>query len=291
MSHPKKKPTNKKQQNPRTRSKTKEQGSRARSSVKVLIATLSTLGILSGIGAYYLPGILKSGGNLITSQIPLEYKVTLAAWDPKYLFLNSVSPKMVPSTILQAALDNPESVLAFKSWAEHHGGIMIAPQIQLVLRARDASPIIINDLAVQVTRQYPATAGWFNSWYGCGGVVDVRSVEFNLDKRPFGVTWLNPPGTSIKPPVLSVTDTDSEVIDVEVYTAEPIVFDWVINISYSAAGRQGTLRIDNNGNPFTATSLLGSFAYSLITAKPRLDRDPSADPGTSGSSINGTDTC
>ncbi len=282
---------------------------RSRNRGKMLIAALGALAILIGIGAYYLPGILKSGGNLIVKRPPpLEASASLTQVDPNYVFSRSVTPAMVPTSILREALgDNPAyGTHAFALWAEQHRGIIVAPKLRLILRARDISPVIITGLTIQVTRRYPAKGGWFNAWYGCGGVIDVPTLEVNLDKHPFEVGWLSPTvmpgaGTPVKRPPLRVTDKDNWVIDVQVYTAKPVVMDWVINISYSSAGREGTLRIDDHGKPFVVTSLLGSVGYSL-RSEPKLMRDNSVDPNPNargggmydpnvGTSVDGTETC
>ncbi len=282
---------------------------RRRNLIKMLIAALGALGILSGIGAYYLPGILKSDRNLIIKRPPpLEASASLAQVDPNYVFSRSVTPTTVPTSILREALgDNPAyGTHAFAIWAEQHGGIIVAPKVRLILHTHGIYPVIITNLTIQITRHYPAKAGWFNAWYGCGGVIEVPTLEVNLDKRPFEVGWLSPTvmpsaGTSVKQPTLRVTDKHNEVIDVQVYTEKPVVMSWVINISYSSAGGEGTLRVDNHGKSFVVTSLLGSVGYSL-RSEPKLVRDHSVDPNPNapgggmynpdiGTSMDGTETC
>jgi hypothetical protein len=252
---------------------------KSRSWAKVLGAVLGAFGILGGIGAYYLPGILSAGGRLVDKQPSLEYTAALLMEAPNFVFPRSLRPSAVPMSILRESNNDPASAESdFGAWAQRHGGLIVDPEVQITLRAPSAQPVIVTSITVRVLRRFPARPGWFNAWYGCGGVFNVRTEQVNLAADPIKTEWRGRSGVLKIPPVLRVTDTDNEVIDVEVYTAKPQVDDWVIDVTYLADGHEGSLRVDNNGRPFVVTSLLGSIAYS-DRGPLRLLRDPSVDPG------------
>ena len=206
--------------------------------LKAIISSLAALGVISAICAYYLPGILKSGGNLLIKRAPIYYSETTLPVTPNYVFPRSFPPAKVPVPLLHNIFER-QGLTTFSNWAARHGGVIVAPEVQLVLRARDSSPVIINNISVQIVGQTPTKGGWFNAWDGCGGVVDVRTATVNLDKHPFAVTWSDRSSSRIKPPTLEVTDTDNEVVDVQVYTARPEIIHWIIQVSYSAANNSG----------------------------------------------------
>jgi hypothetical protein len=258
--------------------------------IKAIIGSLAALGVISAITAYYLPGILRSGGSLIVKRAPIYYSESVLPGTPNYVFPISYPPSKVPVSLLHNIFER-QGINAFADWAGRHGGIVVAPEVQLILRARDSSPVIINNISVQIIRQKTAKGGWFNAWDGCGGVVDVRTLTVNLDKRPFSVIWSDRSSSRIKPPTLEVTDTDNEVIDVQVYSTRPKIIYWVIQISYSAASSSGMMRIDNHGAPFAVTSLRNSVAYTVDDTTGRLLRTTSRDGGRDGSGYNYADTC
>jgi len=258
--------------------------------LKAIVSSLAALGIVSAITAYYLPGILRSGGSLVIKREPIYISETVLPGTPNYVFPQSLPPTKVPITLLHNVLER-QGLNPFISWAEQHGGIIVAPEVQLILRARDANPVIINNISVQITRQTPAKGGWFDAWDGCGGVVDVRTLTVNLDRRPFAVFWSDRSSNHMKPPTLKVTDTDNEVVDVQVHTSRPEIIHWVIQVSYFAANGSGTMRVDNHGMPFVVTSLRNSVAYTVDHATGRLVRTRSRDAGRNGSGYDYTDTC
>jgi len=248
--------------------------------LKRIWVTLGALGVLSAVGTYYVPGILHSGGELIIHPAPLQYTATYVRSDPVYVFPSSTSPGSIPAGLLRRIFWRHQ-FSAIEPWALSHGGIPVAPQIRLVLSGRDARPVIINSLAIRIVRERRLKGGWFNGWYGCGGVVDVRAVVFNLDRNvPYG-SWSDRHDSEIRPPTLRLTDTDNEVIDVDVHTSRSNVIYWVIILSYSFDGRSGTFVINDHGKPFSVTSVTNSIAY-VQRFKPKLTRQPSLDDGANG---------
>ena len=109
------------------------------------MAALGTLalGVLGAIFAYYIPGILKSGGEIVTNRAPLDYDVILGQdTDPNYVFPASVNPSSVPLDTLEGPMTD------FSQWAMQHEGVIAEDQaVRVVLRGRESSPVTVNGLA------------------------------------------------------------------------------------------------------------------------------------------------
>ena len=96
---------------------------------------MGTLGVLGALGGYYVPGILKAGGEVVTNRAPLDYDLVLGRDnDPNYVFPASSNPSNVPLDRLQGSMTN------FSQWAMRHDGVIAEDQaVRVVLRGREAS--------------------------------------------------------------------------------------------------------------------------------------------------------
>lgn len=72
--------------------------------------------MLGAIGGYYVPGILKSGGEAVTNRAPLDYDIALGRGTRNFVFPASSAPSGVPLDILEGSPTN------FASWAGRQGG-------------------------------------------------------------------------------------------------------------------------------------------------------------------------
>jgi hypothetical protein len=233
---------------------------------------LGTLGVLGAIGGYYVPGILKSGGEVVTNRAPLDYDLVLARdTDPNYVFPASSNPSSVPLDRLQGTMTN------FSQWAMQHDGVIAEDQaVRVVLRGREPSPVIVNGLAARIISTQKPRSGWFNAWEGCGGVVDTREVHIDLSRNPPSTTWYDKDGNEVSPLTLQVNSTDHEVIDLFAHTAREEV-QWVLEVSYTSAGKDGVLRIDDHGKPFVITALDNAVGYQYYEGLTGLERSPDLD--------------
>ena len=142
----------------------------------------------------------------------------------------------------------------FASWARRQGGVRAQEDaFRIVLRGREESPVIVNGLTAHVLSTRTPRSGWFNGWDGCGAAVDTRQVHFELERKPPSATWYDKNGEEIDPLTLQVSATEHEVIDVFAYTFREEV-EWVLEVSYTSAGKDGILRIDDHGKPFVLTA-------------------------------------
>ena len=235
-------------------------------------ATLGALGVLSAIGGYYVPGILKSGGEVVTNRAPLDYDVAPGReGTPNFVFPTSSEPSSVPLDILEG------SPMNFASWARRQGGVRTQEDaFRIVLRGREESPVIVNGLTAHVLSTRTPRSGWFNGWDGCGAAVDTRQVHFELERKPPSATWYDKNGEEIDPLTLQVSATEHEVIDVFAYTFREEV-EWVLEVSYTSAGKDGILRIDDHGKPFVLTALGNAVGYLYAGGPAGLERDPELD--------------
>ena len=233
---------------------------------------LGTLGVLGAIGGYYIPGILKSGGEVVTNRAPLDYDLVLARDStPNYVFPASSKPSSVPLDRLQGTATN------FSQWALRHDGVIAMDQaVRVVLRGRESSPVIVNGLAARILSTKAPRSGWFNAWDGCGAAVDTREIHVDLSRNPPSTTWYDKHGNEMGPLTLRVSSTDHEVIDIFAHTAREEV-QWVLDVSYTSAGKDGVLRIDNDGKPFVVTALANAVGYQYFDGPTGLERSRDLD--------------
>jgi hypothetical protein len=228
--------------------------------------------VLSAIGGYYVPGMLKSGGEVVTNRAPLDYDISPGReGTPNFVFPPSSEASGIPLDILEGSPAN------FVSWARRQGGIRAQEDaFRIVLRGREESPVIINGLAGRVLATRTPHSGWFNGWDGCGAAVDTRQVDIDLNRKPPSTTWYDENGEKIDPLTLQVSATDHEVIDVYAYTSR-VEVEWVLEVSYTSAGKDGILRIDDHGRPFVLTALDNAVGYMYAGGRAGLERDPELD--------------
>ena len=216
-------------------------------------ATAATRGIAAVTTS---PASSKSGGEVVTNRAPLDYDISPGReGTPNFVFPASSEASGVPLDILEGSPSN------FASWARRQGGVRAQEDaFRIVLRGREESPVIVNGLSARVLTTRTPPSGWFNGWDGCGAAVDTRLVEIDLNRKPPSTTWYNKNGEKIDPLTLQVSATDQEVIDVYAYTSR-VEVEWVLEVSYTSAGKDGVLRIDDHGKPFVLTALDNAVGY------------------------------
>jgi hypothetical protein len=235
-----------------------------------LLAALGALGVLGAIGSYYVPGVLDRLGSQVSNRLPLDYDViTDRTATPNYVFPDSVDPADFAAVVQNAGGDT-------QTWIQENGGVLADEEsVRLVLRGKSDSAVHIDDVRVAVLNRARPRAGWYNANDGCGGVAEPRIMEVNLDDRPPVSTWyVN--GEEVERPAFTVTASEEEVFDVDVFTSHDKV-NWVLEVDYNSAERSDVLRIDNRGKPFTVTSVANAKAYTDVGDGSGLVRTPSRD--------------
>jgi hypothetical protein len=174
------------------------------------------------------------------------------------IFLLRVAPSSAPN-------QDPYSP-EYQSWAREHGGIPGQSEyLRFILRGTSDAPTIINSLHAEVVKTRPPVRGNFAWDAGCG-IEPVRHIRFNLDDGRasyYNSTAEGPSPTSQDYPLtLRVTRTDTEVVDVEAYTARSDA-DWDLKLSYTGPdGSSGVVTVNDAGKPFRVSAVAaGSARY------------------------------
>lgn len=254
--------------------------------VITIISVLSAFGVFSAVGTYYVPGLLSwlGGGSTPTSSpsqvtpttpaaVPLDFDVVLDRTEtPNYVFASSVDPASVPVATLENDRD-------FRQWADSHGGVLADLEtVRIILRGREQAVVHVDSINIKVVGRTTPRSGWYNGWDGCGGVAAPRILAVDFDQQPPRTQWLIE-GENADAPSFTVSSTEEEVIDIEATSLRDEV-QWVVEVRYSALGKDGVVQIDNAGKPFVITSIAHtqSFVYAF-DGKPLArtpDRDASA---------------
>jgi hypothetical protein len=229
-----------------------------------LWAVLGALGILSTVGAFFANLALDTARDRLTE--PLVVDVREADSGPNYLFGPTVDPADAP--IDGSDLDSS----GFRRWADARGGVPYHDtSYEFVFRGRDPEPVVIQDIGVKVLeRSALPAAPWVNSWEGCGAAIPVRllTVSFAADAPQVDLFIDGVPNDGA---VLRVSDSDVEVVQVDV-TGGPAVVSWVFVVTYSSAGRDGTLEIEKDGSPFRIAGGGDPEVFSTLPDPNRLTR-------------------
>ena len=230
---------------------------------RIVVAVLAALGILGAIGAYYVPGVLDRLGSVTTDRLPFEVELLGDQTDePSYLFPTNLRPSDLPAELLA----RPRRIDEFRRWATDHDAVLaIGATIRFVLRGRTDAVVHINEVRVRVVELRPARCGWVNSWGPQGGAVSPRVLEVNLD-RVTEQRW-SIDGEPAQRPAFTVTAADEETFDLEL-SAEEFEANWVIDIAYSSAERDGRHTIDDGGKPFILASRPAADTYESINGEP-----------------------
>lgn len=241
-----------------------------------VVAALTAFGVLSAIGAYYVPGVLDRVGVLF-GRMPLTVSV---AFPPSYTSESFFSPMwLVPLAPGSTPSDAPrESAAQLEHWQSAHGVMGQDESLRLTISGTDDRPVILQSITPVVLSRSDPMPGWFTSDRGCGGV-DVREARVNLDTDPATVTFDDgeTPATPQAALTLQVSRTDVEVIDV-VATSHRSTVEWALDITYTSDGRTGTIRVDDNGRPFRMSALADGRAEGYQLSSGRLWRDEGLDP-------------
>ena len=92
---------------------------------------LGTLGVLGALGGYYVPGILKAGGEVVTNRAPLDYDL-VPARDRMTPTTSSQRPR-IPRACRWTGCRHHTN---FSQWAMRHDGVIAEDQaVRVVPRA------------------------------------------------------------------------------------------------------------------------------------------------------------
>ncbi|MFF0206189.1 hypothetical protein [Streptomyces sp. NPDC005017] len=144
-------------------------------------------------------------------------------------------------------------------WVKANGAIAADMQrVALTVQGTGDETVVIESMYVRVVSS-SAPPAWneYRGWAGCGGGVETRSFDTDLDAvRPVIVPKAGQRGFPYK-----VSQSDPEVLYL---TGNVTAHDvsWYVELQWSSGGRQGTIRIDDHGKPFRTSGSQGRPVYA-----------------------------
>ncbi|MGW4567971.1 helix-turn-helix domain-containing protein [Streptomyces sp. NPDC004561] len=143
-------------------------------------------------------------------------------------------------------------------WAAAYGAVSSGEQeIALTVQGTGRSTVVLEALHVRaLTRDAPLRWNDYSMGVGCGGGVDSKSFDIDLDGGSPTVTVKN--GQRDFP--YKVSESDPEVFYVTARTRAHDV-RWDLTLDWSSGSRRGTVHIDNGGTPFRTSAGAGRPGY------------------------------
>lgn len=242
--------------------------SRKRGISATLIAALGALGILSAVGALVVNSAVETGRDVVLE--PLAVDVIERTGSPNFFFPAVVDPGSAPISLESNGDD------LFRDWAVRAGGIPYYDRsLELTLRGRDATPVVVSSVRVRVVARTPLAGEWVNSWEGCGAETPVRVLTVDLATDP-PIEKLIVDEVEKNDAVFQVSETEIEVFRIDL-TAGAGLVSWVIDVKYNSRGKDGVLTVTSSaGKPFQLAGGGSPVIYSTIVNGDRLARDDDA---------------
>ncbi|MFI6448906.1 helix-turn-helix domain-containing protein [Kitasatospora sp. NPDC050543] len=143
-------------------------------------------------------------------------------------------------------------------WAAAYGAVSSGEQqIALTVQGTGADTVVLEALHVRITvKAAPLAWNDYSMGVGCGGGVDTKSFDIDLDR---GSPTITVQGGQRDFPY-KVSKSDPEVFYVTAHTKAHDV-RWDLTLDWSSGNRRGTIRIDNGGNPFRTSADVNRPGY------------------------------
>ncbi|WP_372458906.1 helix-turn-helix domain-containing protein [Streptomyces hygroscopicus] len=143
-------------------------------------------------------------------------------------------------------------------WSAAYGAVSSGEQrVALTVQGAGKETVVLEALHVRVvTKGAPLAWNDYSMGVGCGGGVETKSFDVDLDNGSPTVTVKN--GQRDFP--YKVSESDPEVFYVTAHTRAHDV-RWDLSLDWSSGDRRGTVHIDNNGTPFRTSSAAGRPGY------------------------------
>ncbi|MFH9983494.1 helix-turn-helix domain-containing protein [Streptomyces sp. NPDC017179] len=143
-------------------------------------------------------------------------------------------------------------------WAAAYGAVSSGEQrVALTVQGTGQATVVLEALHMRVvTKGVPLAWNDYSMGVGCGGGVDTKSFDIDLDNGSPTVTVKG--GQRDFP--YKVSESDPEVFYVTARTKAHDV-RWDLTLDWSSGSRHGTVHIDNNGTPFRTSAGVGRPGY------------------------------
>ncbi|MFI1484487.1 helix-turn-helix domain-containing protein [Streptomyces sp. NPDC020747] len=201
----------------------------------------------AGAGA----GAVKDSGAEAGASAP-TVAVNPYKWDSpcSQHYLVDRKPEQVPP---------PPSESDARGWVSALGGVAGGQQmLALTVQGTGKATVVLEALHVRVVEK-SAPLAWndFEMGVGCGGGVETTSFAVNLDAgRP-----ATSPKAGQRDFPYKVSESDPEVFYVFA-DARAHNVSWYLELDWSSGDKQGTVRVDNKGQPFRTSGNVGRPAYN-----------------------------
>ncbi|MEV2197983.1 helix-turn-helix transcriptional regulator [Streptomyces phaeochromogenes] len=146
-----------------------------------------------------------------------------------------------------------------RGWVSALGGVAAGQQmLALTVQGTGKATVVLEALHVRVVEK-SAPLAWndFEMGVGCGGGVETTSFAVNLDAgRP-----ATSPKAGQRDFPYKVSESDPEVFYIFA-DARAHNVSWYLELDWSSGTKQGTVRVDNKGQPFRTSGNVGRPAYN-----------------------------
>ncbi|MCX4558822.1 helix-turn-helix domain-containing protein [Streptomyces phaeochromogenes] len=153
----------------------------------------------------------------------------------------------------------PPSESDARGWVSALGGVAAGQQmLALTVQGTGKATVVLESLHVRVVEK-SAPLAWndFEMGVGCGGGVETTSFAVNLDAgRP-----ATSPKAGQRDFPYKVSESDPEVFYIFA-DARAHNVSWYLELDWSSGTKQGTVRVDNKGQPFWTSGNVGRPAYN-----------------------------
>ncbi|MCF3143942.1 helix-turn-helix domain-containing protein [Streptomyces platensis] len=143
-------------------------------------------------------------------------------------------------------------------WAAAYGAASSGEQrVALTVQGTGKETVVLEALHVRVVaKEAPLAWNDYSMGVGCGGSVETKSFDIDLDNGSPTVTTKN--GQRDFP--YKISESDPEVFYVTAHTKAHDV-RWDLALEWSSGNRHGTVHIDNRGTPFRTSADTGRPGY------------------------------
>lgn len=196
----------------------------------------------------------RQGGGADDRGTPVSAVISSYNWEApcgQYYLLDGE-----PGNVPPPPTDPQES----RGWAKALGGVDGGDMmLELTLQGASREAVVLKGLHVRVVSREPALAwGAYSMGEGCGSGITPQSFDIDLDDgQPHTQPVAGQDGGAVVPAKdfpYRVSSTDVEVFNLDAHVEGHDV-TWYLELEWSSGDRSGTLRVDDNGEPFRTSSI------------------------------------
>lgn len=158
-----------------------------------------------------------------------------------------------------------------RTWAGAEGAVHgRETMVRISVQGRSSTAVVLEALRVRVVgRAAPVEGSAYAMDQGCGGAVTPRHFDVDLDQdRPIARPVAGNDSGTVIPAMRLPYRVSAEDPEVLLVTARTGGCDcrWWLELDWSSQGREGTVRIDDEGRPLRTTSIKGLPRYGYDTS-------------------------